>query len=622
MGQNANQNPKKKRTRRRLRVWQRLFLAVAVLVLLGLCSTLFTDFRNPRTTEAVAEAEAMPADEESGWEEPVYAYTIADEGMVTVPFYNRGLAVVEQVGRGTYVELKSWEPFVAEDGTEYYEAYYNSQPGYFLCDNISDDKSDVLQESQVYVRTAVNLMEEPMGIQAGTLANKGDMLRVVGYDYLEPDGTVNMYEVKLGEEIGWVYSDYVVMDYLASLENWTNEDKVYEDHVSRGDQYGGGDAADLDYWPQEKGDFSESGNVMPESVYATYLSADTSNPATVEALIESLEGTAINTVVITVLDDHQAAFASTVLEDYGVLDGYECENTREAFAASMELLHEAGYYTVARISAFKDEVLAMAYPEWAITDLAGNPMQINSAYWPSVFSREVWELKVGLAVECVDEYGFNEIQFDYIRFPDYIINYERNGTADLKNTYNESKAQAVQRFLIYAKDIIHNHGAYVGADVFGETSNDYVAPYGQYWVAISTVVDVISGMPYPDHYSSYWNGTETYRPWEHPYATLYDWAVHVNIRQKETSSPAIVRTWIQTWDATTYKYDEDAMEREITALYDNGITGGYMPWYSLGTYRLRDLLRGVYEHDYYALYVEALEEGMLLSEYMGINTVE
>lgn len=616
MSQNANQNANKRKPRRRLKVWQRLYLAFAILVLLGLCSTLFTDFRNPRS---VAED---PAPEGSGWTESVYAYVVADEGMVTAPFYNEGLAVQDQIGRGAYVEIESWEPFVAEDGTEYYHAYLNGRMGYFLCGNISDDKTDVLQESQVYVRTAVSLLEEPTGLEVGLLVNKGDMLRIVGYDYLKPDGTVNMYEVKLGEDIGWIHSDYVVMDYVESLENWTNEEKVYEDHVYRGDQYGGGDAAELDYWPHEKGDFSEEGNAMPESVYAVYLSTETSNPETVAAMIESVEGTAINTFVITIVDDHEVAFASDVLEEYGILDGYECENTKEEFAQAMDMIHEAGFYTVARVTAFKDEVLAMAYPEWAITDLAGNPMQINNAYWPSVFSREVWELKVGLSVECVDNYGFDEVQFDYVRFPDYIINYENDGTADLKNTYNESKAQAVQRFLIYAKDVLHDHGAYVGADVFGETSNDYVAPYGQYWVAISTVVDVISGMPYPDHYSSYWTGTETYRPWEHPYGTLDDWAVHVNQRQKETSSPAIVRTWIQTWDAPTYAYDESAMERQIVALYDNGITGGYMPWYSLGTYRIRELMRGVYEHDYYALYQEAQEQDMLLSEYMDIDTEE
>jgi hypothetical protein len=234
----------------------------------------------------------------------------------------------------------------------------------------------------------------------------------------------------------------------------------------------------------------------------------------------------------------------------------------------------------------------------------------------------VWELKVGLALEAVDTFGFNEIQFDYIRFPDYIINYEDEGTVDLKNTYAESKAQAVQRFLVYATDLIHSHGAYVSADVFGETSNTYVAPYGQYWVAISDVVDVISGMPYPDHYSSYYSNGEYYRPYKHPYNTLYDWAKHVAQRQAECSSPAIVRTWIQTWDDSDYSYDELAIQRQIVALYDADITGGFMPWHSYGSVEVADNLGSSIDYDYYSLYLEAAENGQKLSAAMNIDTSE
>lgn len=617
MSQNERQTSHKRRYRRRLKVWQRLALVLLLVVLLSFSSTLFTDFHLPKT----AEATPSPADG-SGWTDPVYAYVIAEDGSFTAPFYNEALAVSFQCGRGTYLEVESWTPFVAENGTEYYHVYLNGQYGYILCDNLSDDKSDVLQETQVYVRTTVNLLAEPNSLEMGTLVNKGDLLRIVGYDYLRESGQVNMYQVKAGEELGWIHSDYVVSTYVDSLENWTNENRVYEDHVYRGDQYGGGDAADLDYWPHEKGDFSDVGNTMPESCNALYLPPSDCKPEKVAQYLALAEGSAVNTFVITIFDDGEIAFPSETMEDYGLGNSYGCQNTLEEFTEAIQMIQDAGYYLVGRITCFKDGVLAQAYPEWAITDLAGNPMEINYGYWPSVFCREVWELKVSLAVEVVDDYGFNEIQFDYIRFPDYIINYEENGTADLKNTYGESKAQAVQRFLIYAKDILHDHNAYISADVFGETSNTYVAPYGQYWVAISTVVDVISGMPYPDHYSSYWSGGEYYRPYKNPYKTLNDWALHVSMRQEECSSPAIVRTWIQTWDDADYDYDELAMQRQITALYDEGITGGWMPWYSLGTILIADKLEGVIAEDYYALYQEAVAEGVTLSEYMGIDTSE
>ncbi len=609
------------RVRRRLKVWQRLFIALAFLVLLAMSSTLFLDFDRLRAVSGELEdLEEAATPEERGWGEAIYAYAVAEEGDLTVPFYNEALAEVDRLGRGSYVRLESWEPFVSENGTEYYHVFYSGRFGYLHCDDISDDKSDILQETQVYVRSPVDLFAEPDGLAVGQLAQKGDLLRIVGYDRLLPDGRVNMYEVKLGTEIGWIHSDYVVPTYAEALENWTNEENAYADHVIRGDSYGGGDAAGLDYWPHPKGDFAERGNAMPESVYSLYVSVDTSSPEKVRQYLELAEGSAVNTFVFTIYDDSALAYPSDIAGRYGVLDSYYVENTAEEFAEAVRMVQDAGYYTVARITTFNDPVFSKAYPQWSITDLAGQPMEINYSYWPSAFCREVWQYKVGLAAEAVDAFGFNEVQFDYVRFPDYIINYEKDGTVDLKNTYGESKAQAVQRFLTYASDALHARNVYVSADVFGETSNSYVAPYGQYWPALSNVVDVISGMPYPDHYASYYTSKGLYRYYQHPYDTLYNWAVHVRKRQTECASPAVVRTWLQTWNDADYEYDTLAIQREILGLYDAGITGGYMPWNSYGNLTIAEKLRGVIAHDYYALYREAKAENedMLLSTKMGI----
>ncbi len=612
-----SQTTKKVIRPRRLKVWQRLFLAVALVVILILCSTLFTDFGRMASTE-----KPVPDDGTSGWTDPVYAYVVAEEGSLTVPFFNEALAEEGRCGRGAYVELESWEPFVAEDGREYYHAFLDGQYGYLRVVDVSDDKSDVLQETQVYVRTPVTLTAEPDGIATCGLARKGELLRIVGYDYFRDDGMVNMYEVKLGTEIGWIHSEYVSPTYAESLENWTNEYGSYENHVMRGDSYGGGDAADLDYWPHRKGDFADDGNAMPDSCYALHISPINATTEMIERYLELAEGTAINTFVFTIFDEGQLAYASPLIESHGLLEQYNVGTTLEEYQKAVRMVQDAGYYTVARITVFKDSALAQKYPEWSITDLNGSPMKINDAYWPSAFCRDVWEYKLELALEVVDTFGFQEVQFDYVRFPDYIINYENEGTVDLKNLYGESKAQAVQRFLIYVSDVLHSHGVYVSADVFGETSNNYVAPYGQYWDAISTVVDVISGMPYPDHYSSYWTRGGNYRPYEHPYETLDNWAAHVALRQSECSSPAIVRTWIQAWDDPGYAYDELAVMREITALYDNDITGGYMPWYSLGSLYNKENLGGAINYDYYALYLEAEAAGVKLSEYMGVDTSE
>jgi len=108
----------------------------------------------------------------------------------------------------------------------------------------------------------------------------------------------------------------------------------------------------------------------------------------------------------------------------------------------------------------------------------------------------------------------------------------------------------------------------------------------------------------------------------HPYATLNDWAIHVNLRQNECATPAIVRTWIQTWNDPGYNYDDLAITREILGLYDADITGGYMPWYGNGSLYVSENLGTAIDHDYYALYLEAQAQEMDLSKYMQIPTGE
>ena len=199
-------------------------------------------------------------------------------------------------------------------------------------------------------------------------------------------------------------------------------------------------------------------------------------------------------------------------------------------------------------------------------------MYVSGGYWPAVYCRDVWEYKVSLALEAAERFGFDEIQFDYIRFPD-----ADTDNYDSKNQWNESKAQAIERFLMYAVDELHEAGIWVSGDVFGETSNDYVAAHGQYWPAISNVVDVISAMPYPDHY----NSDGDWNPWEHPYDILTIFANGAVTRQTECPTPAVVRTWIQCYDSIkspkVYFYAEN-VGAEIQALFDAGLTGGYMTW--------------------------------------------
>ena len=205
------------RAPRRLRVWQRLFLALGFGFVLMLLGTAVVDFdRRPADTAAAGG---------SGWAEPVYGYVLAGEGEVDVRLYTEGLGPMTECGRGVTVELESWEPFIADDGSEYYHVWYGGRYGYIAVDNIAASPERVLRESQVYVRTATNLLASPDDLALTDYVEKGTALNVLSYDYLEDDGSrdelVGMNPRKIREKgvsLSFVPEDRLGMGLVANMD--------------------------------------------------------------------------------------------------------------------------------------------------------------------------------------------------------------------------------------------------------------------------------------------------------------------------------------------------------------------------------------------------------------------
>ena len=196
----------------------------------------------------------------------------------------------------------------------------------------------------------------------------------------------------------------------------------------------------------------------------------------------------------------------------------------------------------------------------------------------SPYQRAVWEFNVELAKEAVKEFGFNEIQFDYLRFN------VRFSFIDLvfKNIYIVEKAKSIHVFTRYATDELHKLGVYVSIDVFGESAHNYVTAYGQYWAAISNIVDVISGMPYPNHFNAHEYGFKEV-VWTVPYDLLYYWGKTYVMKRRRNSNTSQGENLGGSFD--TYKtvnpyvpYNAPEVEAQIRGLFDAGLTGGYMAW--------------------------------------------
>ena len=436
--------------------------------------------------------------------------------------------------------------------------------------SIVSDETQVIPAHTLYVRTAVNLRDEN-GRLLETFAQKGTAAEVTGYDYLLEDGGVHMYRVKLADQEGYIMPWYLADNEADALANY--DAGSYAIHAGRENRYGGGGAADLDYFPREKGPIE--GNEMPEECRTLYLVNWRLDE--VDAYLEIAENSGINAFVVDIVDGGAVGYAGEVMQAVCPSGAASANNTVEEYRAAIQKIKDAGYYVIGRITTFNDAYYVQDHPEHAIARENGDPRKLSGTYWPSPYIRDVWQYKVDLAVEAAELMGFHEIQFDYVRFPDNTARYEKAGTIDFRNTLGETKAQAVQRFLMYATDILHEKGVYVSADVYGESAFTYVTAYGQYWPAISNTVDVISGMPYPDHF-----GAEgSWRPWEHPYDLLLSWGQQAMSRQGETATPAVIRTWVQAYNAIKEPYNVYGPEEvgaQIQALRDAGCTGGFMTW--------------------------------------------
>lgn len=493
---------------------------------------------------------------------------------LTVPLYDFDYNEIIQIKRGEEVTIL--KDNIINNEQEYSQVKYDKNEYYILSSNLVDDINDAVLEKEMYVRTSVTLYENLENIKIKGLVEKGEKLEVLGFNSINDDGSVDMYKVKYNEQEGYVYGKYLVNNYEESILNY-DEEGIYQIHKKRGDSWGGGDAGTLDYYPYEKPNFEN--NVMPSEVRSLYM--DASAVSNVDEYIKLAKESGINAIVVDIKDG-TVAYPANAMKEYSITNYNRAINSYEEYKNAIKKIKDAGLYVIGRITTFKDSNYATDHPEDTILDTAtGKSYNHDGSYWPSAFSRDVWEFNVSLAIESVKEMGFNEIQFDYVRFPDRVQSLEKAGKIDYNNTYNESKAQAIQRFVMYACDEIHKYDAYVSIDVFGEAAHTYVTPYGQYWPAISNVADVISGMPYPDHFGKYdYNFKEPV--WTIPYDLLYKWGNEFVVnRQKEIPTPAIVRTWIQAYDAIKEPkviYDADMVSKEIQGLYDAGLTGGFITW--------------------------------------------
>ena len=484
--------------------------------------------------------------------------------------YNKSI----KINRGEEVDIYKFKEKKEDD--IYIKIKYNDEFYLINQNNLTDKKEEIIKEKEMFVRTNLTVYKNLESSKILSYIKKGEKVEIIGYDKIK-NGIVNKYKIKYNDIEGYVYGKYLVSTKEESNKVY-DENNIQEYMSKMGNTLGGGTATNLDYYPYKKVNFKD--NKMPKEVRALYINSGAVK--NIDKYISFAKENNINAFVIDIKDNTTPAYNSKVMEQYSPTNNSKALNTFENYKSYVKKAKEEGFYVIGRITTFKDSYFVNDHKEVAIKSSNGEPFSHNGSYWPSAYSRYVWEFNVELAKEAVTEIGFNEIQFDYVRFPDRTTKLERDGVINLGNTYNEEKAQALQSFVMYACDEIHELGAYVSIDVFGESASNYVTAYGQFWPAISNVADVISGMPYPDHFNPHEYNIEEV-VWTVPYKVLDKWSEYVVSKQEVIPTPAVVRTWIQTYNTSktpSVVYDDTKISEQIQALYDNGLNGGYMTWNS------------------------------------------
>lgn len=516
-------------------------------------------------------------------------YLSSDTNSIPIYSYDKEqntMNETKKIPRGT--KVKSSQDSININDISYKEVSLKDEKFYVNDINLTEDKDKVVTETKKYVRTSVTVYKNETDSKISSFIKKGNEIDITGYDKLDDDGNVKMYKIKKDDIEGWVYSKYLVDTKELAEQNY-NESNTYDTHKDRKyyRELYGGKASTLDYYPYEKVEFDN--NPLMKKAKAMYLNAGKNVIADIDSYIKVATSSGVNTIVVD-LKDGALAYPMEVAKEYSKKAYESAINSYDDYKKAIDKIKSSDIYVIGRIVVFNDPHYGADHPE----DCIKSP--VSQRLWPSAYSRGAWEYNVELAKQAIKDMGFNEIQFDYVRFPEDAYNMSQSNGTDFKNKYNEEKAEAVQNFLLYATDQIHKENVYLSVDVFGECSGTYVTSYGQYWPAISNIVDAISSMPYTDHFG---RNVDT---WTNAYQTVNNWAKTAAARQKEIPTPAIARTWITAYDTPYWKptviYDATKISDQAKALVDAGLDGGFITWNSASSLAKYQQIKGAFSKDY------------------------
>src|SRR5881275_1704256 len=289
-------------------------------------------------------------------------------------------------------------------------------------------------------------------------------------------------------------------------------------------------------------------------------------------LVRLADETEINAFVVDVKDDTGCLLYPSAVPTAEQIGANACVRAKDA-KARLDTLAAHRIYPIARIVVAKDPLLAERKASWSVKDRDTGGLwrdRINIA-WVDAYNDSVWIYSAQLAQEAA-QMGFQEVQFDYVRFPDEPR--ERMATAIFPaHRSGQTQREAVREHVALLKDRLKASGVPVTFDIFGLTASATGdLGIGQVWEDFVSVADVVLPMVYPSHY---YRGAFGYAwPNGQPYHIVRSALTDALQRSRPLPGSAEIRPFLQafTLGRRLPRYTPFEIREQIRAAEDLGIT--------------------------------------------------
>lgn len=288
-------------------------------------------------------------------------------------------------------------------------------------------------------------------------------------------------------------------------------------------------------------------SVKAKAVYLTGWSAGTKSKR--ESTITNLKENGFNAVVVDIKDEAGRLSYSSKVQT--AIDIKASQGMIANIENVIKEFHDNDIYVIGRIVTFKDPLYAKNNTANAYHYADGSVWKDYSGNnWPNPYNKDSWEYPIALAKEAAT-LGFDEIQFDYVRFPSSEGKIKQISFGFDSDT--KTKADTINSFLERVMSELKEYNVVVSVDVFGITTKkkgDF-ENIGQDFAKIAQIVDVICPMVYPSHYA--YNEYKIARPDTNPYGIIYGALKDAKTRISElgeVENIAIIRPYLQDFTAS------------------------------------------------------------------------